>query len=241
MILPERLLHVFHWPATYQIRLVLPLMLVVSLLLHAIGLYFMRAQPVSARAALPPLPMKLGLWADAASSVLLQTRDPAWIEPGRLNEWPGSVLVISPPSRALHPALPELVPAPERVVEKKWVPALPPVAEHPVLIEKLPPPLPEWQGLAARFDGGGPEVTTEVMGRLQAVAPQILPAGATELMVSLDAAGQVRHVWLLRGSGDTALDAAAMRAVQRSRFGSRAEGFEGILRIVWAPGGASSM
>jgi TonB family protein len=137
--------------------------------------------------------------------------------------------------------LPDLVPAPERVSEKKWVPALPPLAVQPVLTVKAPPTLPEWQGLTARFDGAGPEVTAEVMGRLQAVAPQTLPAGATELLVSLDAAGQVRHVWLLRGSGDPVLDTAAMRAVQRSRFGARKDGFEGLLRIVWAPGAAPSM
>jgi outer membrane biosynthesis protein TonB len=55
--------------------------------------------------------------------------------------------------------------------------------------------------------------------------------------VELDATGAARHVWLLRGSGVTALDAAAQRAVQLSRFGPWPGGYRGVLRIVWAPAG----
>ena len=43
MILAERLLHVFHWPASYPIRLLLPGMILFSVLLHAAGLYLLRA------------------------------------------------------------------------------------------------------------------------------------------------------------------------------------------------------
>lgn len=240
MIIPERLLHVFHWPAAYQIRLLLPLMLIVSLLLHVAGLYFLRATPVPVRGALPPLPAKVTLWPDAASSVLLQARDPAWIEREADGAALGAEMTVGAPSRALHPVLPELVPAPEEIREETWVPALPPLAVQPLIAGTVRPVVPELTGVTARFDRAGPEITGEVMGRLRSAAPQAPPAAATELFVSLDPAGQVRHVWLVRGSGDPALDAAAMRAVQRSRFGPQSEGYEGILRIVWAPGGGAT-
>lgn len=241
MIIPERLLHVFHWPAAYQIRLLLPLMLVVSLLLHVAGLYFLRATPVPLRGAFPPLPAKVTLWPDAASSVLLQARDPAWIE----READGAAvsgveMFVVLPTRALHAVLPDLVPAPEEIREETWVPALPPLAVQPLIAGTVRPVVPELTGVTARFDRAGPEITAEVTGRLRSAAPPALPAGATELFISLDPAGQVRHVWLVRGSGNPALDAAAMRAVQRSRFGPQRQGFEGILRIVWAPGGGAT-
>lgn len=237
MIIPERLLHVFHWPAAYQIRLLLPLMLVVSLLLHVAGLYFLRATPVPVRVALPPLPAKVTLWPDAASSVLLQARDPAWIEREGDGSASGMEISVRAQSRISHLVLPELVPAPEEIREEKWVPALPPLSVQSLITGTVLPVVPELTGVTARFDRAGPEITGEVIGRLRSAAPQVPPAGATELFVSLDPAGQVRHVWLVRGSGDPALDATAMRAVQRSRFGPQSVGFEGILRIVWAPGG----
>jgi hypothetical protein len=59
------------------------------------------------------------------------------------------------------------------------------------------------------------------------------------LLTVLDGSGEARHVWVVRSCGDPALDAAAVRAVQLSRFGSSADGFRGLLRIVWGTGGAA--
>jgi outer membrane biosynthesis protein TonB len=44
---------------------------------------------------------------------------------------------------------------------------------------------------------------------------------------------------LVRGSGDAALDAAAARAVQLSRFGPSDGGYRGMLRVVWGAGGTA--
>jgi outer membrane biosynthesis protein TonB len=55
------------------------------------------------------------------------------------------------------------------------------------------------------------------------------------LLVVLDAAGEARHVWLLRSCGVPALDTAARRAVQLSRFGTAPGSYRGVLRVVWAP------
>ena len=66
-------------------------------------------------------------------------------------------------------------------------------------------------------------------------APEEAPGLPTELLVVLDAAGEARHVWLLRSCGVPALDTAARRAVQLSRFGTAPGGYRGVLRVVWAP------
>jgi TonB family protein len=62
----------------------------------------------------------------------------------------------------------------------------------------------------------------------------------TELLVVLDASGEARHVWLVRSCGDPALDAAARRAVQLSRFGPSENGYRGVLRVVWGAGRKAS-
>ena len=59
MILAERLLHVFQWPASYPIRLLLPGMILLSVVLHAGGLYLLPATAPAPGVALPPLPGKV--------------------------------------------------------------------------------------------------------------------------------------------------------------------------------------
>lgn len=235
MILAERLAQVFHWPTTYPIRLLLPAMLVLSLLLHAAGLFFVRA-PVPLRVVtLPPLPAKVTMLPGGADSVLLAARDPSWLDPGRYRDR----LLPEPrwerPWRALQPELPALVAAPPRPLPETWISSLPPLAVRAWFEPRVAPRVPETAPVAARFETDGPEVTDDVLARLRAAAPPEAPGLPTELLVVLDAAGEARHVWLLRSCGVPALDTAARRAVQLSRFGASPGGYRGVLRVVWAP------
>ncbi|MBE2179125.1 MAG: hypothetical protein IAE97_01450 [Chthoniobacterales bacterium] len=236
MMLAERLLHVFHWPAKHQIRLLLPAMVLASLLVHAAGIYLVRAPAPAREIALPPLPAKIGLL-PVADSVLLAARDPSWIRPGRFRDR----MLPAPPVRrmwrALDSDLPPLVPVPPEVLPQTWVPSLPPLADSPRFEPGMRPAAPELAPLTARFDQGGPAVTEDVLSRLRSAAPLQPPGVATELLVVLDPAGEARHVWLLRSCGVPALDFSARRAVQLSRFGPSAQGHRGVLRINWGVGG----
>ena len=237
MILAERLLHVFHWPASYPIRLLLPGMILLSVVLHAAGLYLLRANAPAPGVALPPLPGKVTV-VSAAESVLLAARDPSWLQPGRYRDSILPVPRVERPLRALQPALPVLEPVPPEVWPGVWVPALPPLAVQPRFEARatgLPPGL---APVSARFESGGPEVTPDVLGRLKAAASAQPPGLPTELFLVLDAAGEARHVWLVRSCGDPALDTAAIRAVQLSRFGPSEAGYRGMLRVVWGNTGA---
>ena len=240
MNLTGRLLHVFHWPGGHPIRLLLPAMILVSLVLHAAGLYLVRAQVPSRGLTLPPLPAKVTTLA-AADSVVLAARDPSWLQPGRFRDRLLPLPAVKPARRALQPALPPLVAAPAEVSADTWVPALPPLSVQARFEARgvggsaavLAP-------VGARFDGPGPEVTEDVLNRLRAAAPPQPPGLPTELLVVLDGSGEARHVWLVRSCGDAALDAAAVRAVQLSRFGPSENGHRGMLRVVWGLGGAAS-
>ncbi len=232
MILAERLLHVFHWPASYPIRLLLPGMILFSVLLHVAGLYVLRAKAPAPGVVLPPLPGKVTV-VSAGESVLLAARDPSWLQPGRYRDLILPVPRAERPRRALQPALPVLEPAPPEVWPGVWVPALPPLAVQPRFEPRaavLPPGL---APVSARFESGGPEVTPDVLGRLKAATSAQLPGLPTELFLVLDAAGEARHVWLVRSCGDPALDTAAIRAVQLSRFGPSEAGYRGMFRVVW--------
>jgi hypothetical protein len=131
-----------------------------------------------------------------------------------------------------------LVAAPAESVSDTWVPSLPPLAVMARLEPRADAAVaPELAQVTARFDVPGSEVTEDFLGRLRAAAPQRPPGSPTELLVVLDASGEARHVWLLRSCGEPALDTAAIRAVQLSRFGPTAAGHRGILRVVWGTGG----
>jgi hypothetical protein len=232
MILADRLLQVFHWPAVHQIRLVLPAMILVSILVHAAGLYLVRAKTPARAVKLPPLPGKVTI-IPAADSVLLAARDPSWLQPGRFRDRVLPPPQVQRPSRALQPELPPLAQVPPQPLPEKWVPALPPLAVQSRFEPRATTSAPLLAPVTARFDEGGPEVTSDVLVRLADTAPAQPPGLPTELLVVLDASGEARHVWLVRSCGDPALDAAARRAVQLSRFGSSGDGYRGVLRIVW--------
>lgn len=234
MILADRLAHVFHWPATYPIRLLLPLMLIVSVLVHAAGLYLVRARPAPPGIALPPLPARITVLPGGADSALLAARDPSWLDPGRYRDRLLPVPRWERPWRALQPELPAFVEAPVPAPPETWVTALPPLSVRARFEPRAEIVPPEPAPVTARFDGGGPEVTEDVLTRLRAAAPAEAPGLPTELLVVLDATGEARHVWLLRSCGVPALDTAAQRAVQLSRFGPSAGGHRGVLRVVWA-------
>lgn len=236
MILAERLLQVFHWPAHYQIRLLLPGMVLLSVALHAAGLYLVRTTPPAREVALPPLPVHVSLLSgEAGAGVLLEARDPAWVEPGRMRD---RLLPVPRPERkwsALQPALPGLEPSPADASPESWTPALPPLAQESFLEPRVRSSLPEVAPLSVRFDEGGPEVTADVMARLKLAAPARPPGAPTELLLVLDGSGVARHVWIVKSCGVPAVDAAARRAVQLARFGVSPEGYRGILRVNWAP------
>jgi hypothetical protein len=236
MILAERLLHVFQWPASYPIRLLLPGMILLSVVLHAGGLYLLPATAPAPGVALPPLPGKVTVV--SAESVLLAARDPSWLQPGRYRDAILPVPRVVRPRRALQPALPVLQPVPAELWPGMWVPALPPLAVQP-RFEPRAAALPrELAPVSARLESGGPEVTPDVLGRLKAAASAQPPGLPTELFLVLDAAGEARHVWLVRSCGDPTLDTAAIRAVQLSRFGPSEAGYRGMLRVVWGNTGA---
>ena len=237
MIKPEQFLHVFHWPANYAIRLVLPAMILLSVLLHLAGLYLVRSEPAPRGVSDIPVPGKLTLLPSSSESVLLAARDPSWLEPGRFRDRMLGVPRPQRARRALKPELPSLVEAPEPSLPAAWITALPPLALRPWFGEKsAAAPLPALQGLSARFDPAGPSVTEELLGRLRAGVPAEIPGPPTELLVVLDAAGEAKHVWLLRSCGVPALDLSAQQAVRRSRLGPSPGGYRGIFRVVWGPG-----
>lgn len=236
MILADRLLQVFHWPVSHPIRLLLPAMILASLVLHVAGIYLLRAAVPTRSTSLPPLPGKVSV-IPAADSVLLAARDPSWLQPGRFRDRMLPIPPVERPLRALRPELPPLVAAPVETVSDPWVPALPPLS----VAARFEPrdatvAAPELARVTARFEVAGVEVTEDFLGRLRAAAPERPPGLPTELLVVLDASGEARHVWLLRSCGDPALDTAAVRAVQLSRFGPTEAGHRGILRVVWGTG-----
>lgn len=235
--LTERLLNVFHWPVAHPIRLLLPGMILLSLLVHALAAYLVRSG-LSARPSLAPWPAKVSVIPaeQAPGLLLLAVRDPSWLDPGRYRD-----KLVPPPRHertvlALQPPLPPLLAAPRANARGEWVPALPPLAVKPWFeapAAKLPPPAFVMSG--ARFESGAAGVTEDVLARLRAVAPDRPPGRATELLVVLAPGGDVRHAWVLRGSGDASLDFAAQRAVQRARFAPMEGGRRDVLRIFWGP------
>ena len=241
MILADRLLQVFHWPTGYPIRLVLPAMLLLSVILHGAGLYLVRSTPPMQMATLPPAPARLTILPSGmagAENMVLAGRDPSWLQPGRYRDrfLPIPQRAMSP--RALEAPLPALAPAPEQPAPEIWVPSLPPLSAKPLMKSRCEAAsAPELARVAARFDPAGPAVTDEVLGRLRAAVPKQPPGLPTEFFVVLDAAGEARHLWLLRSCGVPVLDVAAQLAVQRSRFGPSEAGYRGVLRIVWGPEG----
>lgn len=239
MIRADNLLQVFHWPASYPIRLLLPAMLVVSLLVHGAGIYLLRASMPMRGVPLPPLPGKVAL-IPAGDSVLLAARDPSWLQPGRFRDRMLPLPAVKRPLRALQPELPALVPAPAEELPGTWVPMLPPLSVRPLFEARGSRSVPLLAPVTARFEDGGPELTDDVLGRLRAATTAQPPGLPTELFVVLRASGEARHVWLVRSCGDAALDAAAMRAVQLSRFGAAEGGYRGVLRVIWGTGGGAS-
>jgi hypothetical protein len=235
MILADRLLQVFHWPAVHQIRLVLPAMILLSLLVHGAGLYLVRAHAPARGVTLPPLPGKVTI-VPAEDSMLLAARDPSWLQPGRFRDRLLPPPQVERPLRALQPEFPLLAPVPAEPMPERWVPALPPLAVQPRFEPRVAAPAPLLAPVTARFEADGPEVTNDVITRLRDAAPAQPPGLPTELLVVLDPSGEARHVWLVRSCGDPALDAAARRAVQLSRFGPSEKVYRGILRVVWGTG-----
>lgn len=235
--LTARLPHVFRWPIEHPIHLLLPGMVIVSLLLHALAAYLIVVRPPPP-ADLSHWQAKLVLLPDEGKSgvSLLAARDPSWMAPGRYR---GRLLPEVRHERmatGLKTQLPPLLAAPPAHAADRWAPALPPVSVRPWLAPPPPPQAPpSFAAAGARFESGAAGVTDDVLARLRAVAPDRPPGHATELFVVLAPTGDVRHAWVLHGSGDAALDLAAQRAVQRARFASGGRAVGDVLHIFWGP------
>ncbi len=235
--LTGRFMNVFHWPVAHPIRLLLPGMVVVSLVVHLLAAYVVKTG-IPARPALAPWPSKLTLFPMAGGQgvMLLEARDPSWLEPGRYR---GRLLPPPKPARreqALRPPLPPLLPVPRESVADAWVPSLPPLAVRPLFEQRAPRPAPPALAPAgARFESGAAWMSEDALNRIRSVAPPEPPGRATELLVVLAPSGDVRHVWLVRGCGDAELDFSAQRAVQRSRFAPAAGLRRDVLRVTWGP------
>lgn len=237
--LTDRLIHVFQWPLAHPIRLLLPGMVALSLLVHALAAYLIQAG-VAPRPSFPSWPAKLLVFPEESASdlLLLAARDPSWLMPGRYRER----LLPAPrherESLALRKPLPPLLGAPQTAAVEQWIPSLPPLSVRawfePVSQPSAPP---SFIAAGARFESGSVGVTEDVLARLRAVAPDQPPGRATELFLVLAANGDVRHAWVLHGSGDASLDLAAQRAVQRARFAPAEGGRRDVLRIFWGPRG----
>jgi len=112
--LTGRFMNVFHWPVAHPIRLLLPGMVVVSLVVHLLAAYVVKTG-IPARPALAPWPSKLTLFPMAGGQgvMLLEARDPSWLEPGRYRGRLLPPLAVRPlfEQRAPRPAPPALAPA----------------------------------------------------------------------------------------------------------------------------------
>lgn len=232
----ERILQVFQWPSHYPIRLVLPAALVISLLVHASAVYLFRPAVAAPAPRASEAQAKVLLVPSSSGSALLDARDPSWLEPGRFRDRILGAPHAVRPRRALDPRLPDLVPPAPEARGERWAPSLPPLADRPRFERREAAPAPAVAPVSARFDGEGPPVPEDFLARLRVAASAVPPGLATELLVALDAAGDVRHVWLVRSCGAPQLDLAAQLAVQRSRFRATGAGHEGVLRVVWGPG-----
>lgn len=234
--LTGRILQVFQWPIAHPIRLLLPGMIAASLLVHLLAAYLVRSG-AAPHPSLVPLPARLAIIpGESAAPLLISARDPSWLDPGRYRGRMMPAPRHERTVRALQPPLPPLLDAPPAAPRAEWVAALPPVAVKPWFEPARPPlPPPSFVPAGARFESGGGGVTEDALARLRSVAPERPPGRGTELLLVLDPIGDVRHAWILRGSGDASLDLAAQRAVQRARFGPSEGGRRDVLRIHWGP------
>lgn len=229
----EGILQVFQWPTRYPIRLVLPVALVFSLAIHAAAVYLVR--PAVVASAQAPAQAKVSLLPASVRSVLLDARDPSWLEPGRFRDRFLGTPRAERPRRALQPGLPELVPPAPDGTKEIWAPSLPPLAVRSRFEPRAAPVPLSMAPVSVRFEAQGPPPPADLLARLRVAAPSSPPGLPTELLVALDASGEARHVWLLKSCGVPQLDLAAQLAVQRSRFRTGGQGYEGLLRVIWGP------
>lgn len=238
--LAQQLTQVFHWPASYPIRLLLPGLLLLSVLLHAAGFYALRSRPADgAPAPRPPAAGVRLLDPVSAEGAWLAARDPAWMQPGRFRDR------LLPP--AALPARRTLLDEPAFDVGREppavkrpqgWTLPLPPLADDPLLASR--PRSPGAPAVPLRptrvaVSGDALDIPAAMDAALAAMEPARLPGLPTELMVMVGPRGTVRHVFAVRSCGDPELDRAAQQVVRQTLFAAApgAPLRRSTLRIYW--------
>lgn len=222
---PQKLL--FDWPTRHHVHLVLPLMLVVSFALHALGVVVFRAarpqsRPSPERAArvwfLPP-----GSPQAARVMPMLAASDPAVFSPGEISardrlSRPESEYVPSFDSES-----PELVPLPE--AGRKMLGPVGPVVAAVRSDSPAPAPPPARPGLPTRLRPGGDLADREVALPADAAfhAPPRQGLLPLEFLVSVSPQGRVLYLFPMNSSGNETIDREALRVLTRARFAARKE------------------
>lgn len=217
----------FDWPTRHHVHLVLPLMLIVSFGLHAVGVVVFRAshprsQPSPERPAqiwfLPP-----GSPEAAKVMPMLEASDPALFSPGQISARD----ITSRPDTAYVPSFdsesPALAPMPP---EAKTVlsPVGPVIAGiRPESRKRTPPP--KQPGIVTMLKPGGGlagrEVALPADAAFQALARQdLLPL---EFLVSVSPQGRPLYLFPMNTSGNESIDREALQVLARARFSSSAD------------------
>lgn len=217
----------FDWPTRHHVHLVLPLMLVVSFGLHAVGVVVFRASHPRSQAS-PERPAQIwflppGSPEAARVMPMLEASDPALFSPAQISardigSRPDTVYVPSFDSES-----PELAPLPGEIIK-----TLGPVGPLMAAIRSGPirgEPLPVQPGIPTRLKTGGGLSGREVALPADASfhappRPGLLPQ---EFLVSVSPEGRVLHVFPLNSSGNETLDREALQVLTRARFSAAAE------------------
>lgn len=213
----------FEWPSRHNVHLALPLLLVVSLLLHAAGLAALQiARPRVHSASIRPGQV----WFVPAGSPearqlapLLAAEDPALFSPARLDSGrlpPFAATTYSPSFDEGDPALlPARASSPAEALPAAALTG--PLLSVRSAVSTLPTVRP---GPATRIAlGDGLENRTLTPSAPPAfAAPPKLGLKAARFLVSAAPDGLILHIFPQNSSGYEALDRAALRVLASSRF-----------------------
>jgi len=213
----ERLSMVFDWPSRHPVHIAVPAMMIVSVLLHAVGLFVFQlkppSEPTSTRRTasvffLSPTALDTGkilpIIASADPSLFSATmsEDPdIWLLPG------------SDYSPSFDGTRPEFLPlpaenqnAPAKLQSFNSVHGANPQNKRPAVISR---PLPS----KIVLEGGHAGMDFEMAPGISFAAPERKNLSPMEFLIASDPDGRVRHAFPLSSSGDEQIDRAALRAL----------------------------
>ncbi|MCX7868735.1 MAG: hypothetical protein N2322_02185 [Terrimicrobiaceae bacterium] len=209
----------FAWPSRHALHLGLPVALAASALLHAAALaVFSLREPAAARPSLRPAAaafLPQGHPAAAPLKIRAAMADPSIFSPLKLEE-PAGLEIPGPEYKASFEAwLPVPAPAPPYSPEVPGgVLPLGPVrqAVRRPGTDKTPAP-----GTSVSLGGGLAGREFQLPGGSRFVLSLRMPPAPSEWLVAVGADGRVAHEFLMRSSGDEALDNAARAALRGGR------------------------